>query len=110
MASSLDVGRYMPLRKIWSQRLDLSTARSSSGQSKSAALGAIFARYGTPIWPASGSCSIIGAGGGHHVNLRSVAVLNDDDEAGLRLLPVPRPGGAPNCAPESSEGSANARP
>jgi hypothetical protein len=23
-----------------------------------------FARYGTPIWPASGSCSIIGAGGG----------------------------------------------
>jgi hypothetical protein len=41
MVSSLDVGRDMPLCKIWSQRLDLSTARSSSGQSKSAALGAM---------------------------------------------------------------------
>jgi hypothetical protein len=33
----------------------------------------------------------------HHVNLRSVAVLNDDDEAGLRLLPVPRPGVCPTA-------------
>jgi hypothetical protein len=29
----------------------------------------------------------------HHVNLRSVAVLNDDDEAGLRLLPGTAAGG-----------------
>jgi phosphoglycerol transferase MdoB-like AlkP superfamily enzyme len=41
VASSVDVGRDMPPWKIGSQRLDLSTARSNSGQSKSAALGAI---------------------------------------------------------------------
>jgi hypothetical protein len=41
MASSLDVGRDMPLWKIGSQRLAFSTARSNSGQSKSAALGTI---------------------------------------------------------------------